>query len=75
MLGETGTIGVYCRSGSLSKAQRTNRRLPVQIKVTFWIVAHPWPAMSRKHIFAPGEEKIIMILPGIEAPITQPLNL
>jgi len=61
----------YCRGGSLSKTQRTNR-LPVQIMVTFWIVAHPWPAMSRKHVFVPGEKKITIILPGIEAPITRP---
>jgi len=43
--------------------------------VTFWIVAHPCPAMSRKHIFVPGEEKIIMSLLGMETPITQPFNL
>jgi len=42
---------------------------------TFWIVAHPWPAMSRKHVFAPGEEKIIVIVPGIEVPITQTFSL
>jgi hypothetical protein len=65
----------YSRGGSFSKAQRMNRRLLVQIMVTFWIVAQPWPAMSRKRIFAPGEEKIIMILPGFEAPISQPLRL
>jgi hypothetical protein len=61
----------YCRGWSFSKAQWMNRRLLVQIMVTFWIVAQPWPAMSRKRIFAPGEEKIIMILPGFEAPISQ----
>jgi len=42
--------------------------------VTFWIVAHPWPAMNRKHVFALGEEKITMISSGIEAPITQPFS-
>jgi len=63
----------YCRGVSLSKAQRKNR-LPVQIMVTFWIVAHPWPAMNRKHVFALGEEKITMISSGIEAPITQPFS-
>ena len=64
----------YCWDGSLSKAQRTNR-IPVQILVTFWIVAHPWPATSRKRVFAPVEDKIIMILPGIETPIPLPFSL
>jgi hypothetical protein len=45
----------YYRGGSLSKAQRTNR-LPVQIMVTSWIVAHPWPAMSRKSL-RPGRRE------------------
>lgn len=64
-----------CRAGSLSKAQRKNL-LPVQIMVTFRIVAHPCSATARNHGSAPGEEKNIMILPGIEALINsavQPL--
>jgi hypothetical protein len=43
--------------------------------VTFWIVPHHWSATGRNHGFAPGEERNIVILPGIEASITQPFSL